>query len=61
MLSEGNGETLQTVSAMTDRVMTRPCVMDMWQGGAGPQGLALGVRFSYNGVVNYLHSHTAGH
>lgn len=58
MLSEGNRETLQTVSAW---VMTRPCVMDMWQGGSGPQGLALGVRFSYNGVVNYLHSHTAGH
>lgn len=40
-LSEDNGETLQTVSALTDRVMTRPCVMDMWHGGSGPQGLGL--------------------
>lgn len=28
-LSEGNGGTLQTVCAVTDRAMTRPCVIDM--------------------------------
>lgn len=63
MLKQSNAtrETLQTVFAVTDRVMIRPCVMDMWQGSLGPEGLALGVGFSHNGVLNYLYSHTAGH
>lgn len=44
MLKQSNAtrETLQTVFAVTDRVMTWPRVMDMWQGSSRPEGLALG-------------------
>lgn len=60
-LPDATRETLESGFSVTDRVMTRASVMDMWQGSLGPEGLALGVGFSHNGVLNYLHSHTAGH